>query len=217
MRYSQLFFGSGQLRHQSAELKRALRLHGPLLKGFLLVMILVGGSSSPLLAQNEVPLKGAGQLRLVNDLDRPQDGYCLDVVGSGQHIRFDLPLIAHNCKPGLYADEAVILEPNGYIRFPAYDKCVTVAGLNSRALSGAALVARDCGENSPFLNAEKLQKFQLRDNGKVELAGSGLCLTVSYESDTTFSPDHRWRPLYVESCTAAEPARSEWKFVIPKQ
>jgi hypothetical protein len=55
-----------------------------------------------------------GHLRLVDDLDRPQDGYCLDIVGSGQHIRFDLPLIAHNCKTGLYADEAVVLEKNPF-------------------------------------------------------------------------------------------------------
>jgi hypothetical protein len=156
-------------------------------------------------------------LRLVDNLDRPQDGYCLDIVGSEQYIRFDLPLIAHNCKPGLYADEAVVFEKNGYIRFPAYDKCATVAGLNTRALPGAALVARECGENTPFLDTTGLQKFTKREDGRIELGDSGLCLNVGYESDSTFSPDHRWRPLYVESCEKTDPARSKWRFVVPRK
>ena len=159
---------------------------------------------------------GAGHLRLVDDLDRPQDGYCLDVVGSGQHIRFDLPLIAHNCKPGLYADEAVVFEKNGNIRFPAYDKCATVAGLNSRALPGAALVPRDCGENSPFLNTKGLQEFHKRDDGRIELEKTGLCLTVGAESASTFSADHRWRPLFVETCGKTDGTRSKWTFAVPK-
>ena len=158
----------------------------------------------------------AGHLRLVDDLDRPQDGYCLDIIGSGEHIRFDLPLIAHNCKPGLYADEAVVLEKNGNIRFPAYDKCVTAAGLNSRALPGAALVARECGENTPFLNTKGLQDFHSRDDGRLELGATGLCLTVGAESDSTFYTDHRWRPLFVESCEKTDPTRSKWRFVQPK-
>ena len=160
---------------------------------------------------------GAGHLRLVDGLDRPQDGYCLDVVGSGQHIRFDLPLIAHNCKPGLYADEAVVFEENGFIRFPAYDKCATAAGLNSRTLPGAALVARGCGENTPFLNTEGLQEFHKRDDGSLELGETGLCLTVGPESDSTFSANHRWRSLFMESCEQIDPARTKWQFVKPQK
>ena len=168
-------------------------------------------------AQQSHWAKGAGHLRLVNNLDRPQDGYCLDIVGSGKQLRFDLPLIAHNCKTGLYADEAVKIEPNGYIRFPALDKCATVAGLNSRALPGAALVPRECGEKTPFLDADALQKFHHGKDGRIELVGSGLCLTVGRKSDSTFYPNHRWRTLFVESCKDAEPARSRWKFVVPRQ
>jgi hypothetical protein len=187
----------------------------PPVKMFILAAIITGIAVTPAFAQAGSWQEGAGHLRLTHDLDRPQDGYCLDVVGSGQYLRFDLPLIAHNCKPGLYADEAVIMEPNGSIRFPALNKCATVAGLNSRALPGAALVPRDCGESSPFLDTDKLQKFRHREDGRVELIGSGLCMTVGRESDSTFSPDHRWRTLYVESCEIAEPARSRWEFVIP--
>ena len=186
-------------------------------KTILLIATFVILISTPAVAQERSWKEVSGHLRLVNNLDRPQDGYCLDIVGSGEQLRFALPLIAHNCKVGLYADEAVKIEPNGYIRFPALDKCATVAGLNSRALPGAALVPRECGEKTPFLDADALQKFHHRKDGRIELAGSGLCLTVGRESDSTFYSDHRWRTLFVESCEDAEPARSRWKFVVPRQ
>lgn len=160
-------------------------------------------------------LQVPGHLQLIDPLDRPEDGYCLDIVGSGPYIRFDMPMTAHNCKPGLYADEAVILEANGHIRFPAYDKCATAAGLNGRALPGAAVIPRECGEQTPFLDAERLQIFRMRGNGQVELEGSGLCLTAGRESAPTFSSEHRWRALFLEECASAEPARSRWRFSVP--
>ena len=157
--------------------------------------------------------EGAGHLKLKDKLDRPQDGYCLDIVGSGQYLRFDMPMTAHNCKPGLYADEAVVMEANGIIRFPAYNECATVSGLNSRALPGTAVIPAGCGENTPFLNTKGLQSFSQHKDGKLELSGTGLCLTVGKESDSTFSPDHRWRPLFVDKCEDVIPARSQWEFV----
>lgn len=166
--------------------------------------------------QAQISTPAPGHLKLIDPLDRPQDGYCLDVVGSGQYIRFDLPATAHNCKPGPYADEAVLLQPNGYIWFPAYNKCLTAAGINGRALPGAALVPRDCNERSPFLEAHALQLFKLRDDAYIELASSGLCLTVGKESDSTFEPTHRWRPLFLDSCDTVEPSRSRWHFTIPR-
>lgn len=188
-------------------MKPSLRYFCPL---FVLGVLL----ALPLHAQT--PPDAPGHLKLIAPLDRPADGYCLDIVGSGPYIRFDLPMTAHNCKPGLYADEAVVLEQNGYIRFPAYNKCATAAGLNGRALPGAALVPRDCGERSPFMEAEALQKFTLKKNGQVELSGSDLCLTAGSESASTFSEEHRWRALYLERCTTADVARSRWQFAIPQ-
>ncbi|MDO5685875.1 MAG: hypothetical protein Q4G42_00520 [Neisseria sp.] len=157
-----------------------------------------------------------GHLRLKNDLDRPQDGYCLDIMGSGQYVRFDLPMTAHNCKPGLYADEAVTIMPNGELFFPAYNVCTTVAGLNGRALDGAAVLARPCGEDTPFMRAEALQKFTLHQDGKIELKDSGLCLSAGNESDRTFEPTHRWRSLFVTRCATTKPELSQWYFTIPK-
>lgn len=154
-----------------------------------------------------------GHLKLKDSLDRPQDGYCLDIVGSGPNIRFDLPMTAHNCKPGLYDDEAVTIESTGRVRFPAYNACATVAGLNGRALPGAAVVPRACGERTPFLEAERLQSFTFRKDGRVELQGSGLCMTAGDRSDSTFDASHRWRTLYMDRCDATEPSRSRWHFV----
>lgn len=156
-----------------------------------------------------------GHLKLVDLLDRPQDGYCLDILGSGPYIRFDMPMTAHNCKPGLYADEAIIWEAGGRIRFPAYGVCATVAGIQQTVLPGAAIMPRTCGESSPFLEARHLQHFIHRPDGRVELAGSGLCLAVGEESARTFDPSHRWRTLSVQRCTQVPLARSRWQVVVP--
>lgn len=184
-----------------------------LLKCFSSALLAIGMSFSVQAAEGR---DVAGHLRLIDDLDRPQDGYCLDIAGSGSYVRFDLPMTAHNCKPGLYADEAVVLDDNGYIRFPAYGKCVTVAGINSRALPGASVLARDCGERSPFLDADLLQKFELNEEGYVELIDAGLCLTTGRTSDSTYAADHRWRPLFVEECERVVPERSRWEFSVPE-
>lgn len=46
------------------------------------------------------PASGADQayLRLEARLDRPEDGYCLDVAGEGRWVDLSVPLAAHNCK-----------------------------------------------------------------------------------------------------------------------
>ena len=155
-------------------------------------------------------------MRLKDDMDRPQDGWCLDVVGSGRHIRFDMPLIAHNIKPGLFADEAVEFPEAGQIRFPAYPGYfVTVMGLNQNALAGAALMLKKCGEELPFLNAPKFQLFEHLENGMIRLKDSDLCITVGDESKETFDPTHAWRTLYMERCDECDVARSTWEFVRP--
>jgi len=156
-----------------------------------------------------------GQLKLQQLLDRPQDGYCLDVVGSGEYIRFDMPLTAHNCKPGLYQDEAVSLTPEGAIYFPAYQRCVTAAGLNGRAVQGASLLIRECGEQVPFMDAAPLQRFDFLADGRVRLKGSDLCLTAGPQSDRTFSAEHRWRALYLDSCEMTDHSRNRWRFHQP--
>ena len=165
--------------------------------------------------------EGAGYLELADRLDRPQDGYCLDLPGSGDWVDFSMPLNAHNCKrPGFYADEAVTFAAPGPIRFPAYEGCVTAVGLNGRSLPGAPVMLRPCAEDidasrAPFVDAA-LQRFAHRADGRIELAGTGLCLIVGTESAPTFSPTHRWRTLMLERCEDAPSARSVWNAFAPE-
>lgn len=154
-------------------------------------------------------------MRLIDDLDRPQDGWCLDVVGSGSHIRFDMPLIGHNCKLGLYADEAVIHRDDGTLFFPAYDACVTVMGLNEYVLPKASLMLKRCGHSIPFLNAEKFQKFDNITDDKMRVRGTELCIAMGDVSEKTFDPTHRWRTLYVDVCETLDNSRSQWTFIKP--
>lgn len=154
-------------------------------------------------------------LQLVDRLDRPQDGYCIDILGAGDHLRFDQPLIAHNCarRPN-HPDETLVMRDDGTIVFPIADRCITVAGVNTTALPSAPLMLHVCGKQSPFVNAPAMQKFLHRADGRIQLMGSNLCMTVGNESDQTYSPIHRWRQLYMEKCSLTDPARSTWKFFV---
>ena len=147
-------------------------------------------------------------------LDRPEDGYCVDIPGSPRNMRVDVPLFAHNCKPSLTSDSAVVFTSDGLIRFPAVDRCITVAGVNSAALPGASILLRKCNEPMPFF---RLQRFTHRDDGRLTVAGSELCLTVGPQSAATFSPSDRWRTLFVDDCATAEPTRSRWEFAVPRR
>lgn len=181
----------------------------------LSVALLCWSMTSTALADDKDWRIGANYMRLINDLDMPQDGWCLDVVGSGPNVRFDMPLIGHNCKPGLYADEAVIFRNDGTLYFPAFNGCVTVMGLNKKALPGAAIMLKACGETSPFLTATNFQHFSHRPDGRVELKESNLCLTLGASSHSTFDVTHAWRTLYVDNCNKTDPVRSTWRFVDP--
>lgn len=153
-------------------------------------------------------------LQLKDRLDRPDDGYCLDVVGSGRHIRLDMPLTAHNCKgPQAYADEVVQYRSDQSLYFPAYEGCVTVMGLNDKALAGNALMLKACGAEQPFLNAKNFQQFEFNSQEQLQLKGSHLCIAAGTESHTTYSPDHRWRSLLMLPCEEADLARSVWQLV----
>ncbi len=156
-------------------------------------------------------------LRLLDRLDRPEDGYCVDVPGPSRNMRVDMPLFAHNCKPALTGDSAVVFTSDGLIQFPAAGRCITVAGVNSAALPGASILLRECNESRPFFETSRLQRFTHRDDGSLTVSGSELCLTVGPQSAATYSPSDRWRPLYVDDCATAEPARSRWEFVVPRR
>jgi len=153
-------------------------------------------------------------LQLKDKLDRPLDGYCLDVVGSGQYIRTDMPLTAHNCKgPQVYADEVVQHRSDKTLYFPKYDSCVTVMGINDKALAGNALMLKKCGVDQPFLSAKHFQKFESNPKGQIQLLGSHLCIIAGTESHTTYSSEHRWRSLFMMPCSEVDLKRSVWQLV----
>ena len=162
----------------------------------LAAIALVFGSSAAIASEQH--------LRLIDRLDRPQDGYCIDIPGTPGNLRTDIPLFAHNCKAGLPPDAAVVFTPEGYIRFPGPDKCVTIAGVNRGGLPGAAAMLADCGASSIFFNAANFQRFELKADGKLVLENSSLCLAVGAVSAATYSSADRWRTLFVDDCDTAD-------------
>ncbi len=169
------------------------------------------GISQALSASSDTP----SHLRLIDRLDRPQDGYCLDIPGAPPNVRVELPLFAHNCMATLTMDTTVVLTPDGYIRFPTVERCVTVMGIHS-SLPGAAVRLGQCNPPNPFIDISRLQRFTHHDDGRLTLKETDLCLAVGSRSAETLSSIHRWRTLFVEDCAVAKPARSRWEFVVPK-
>jgi len=176
-------------------------------------------SASAVAAQSQ----RAGYLMLQDRLERQTDGYCLDLAGSGDWVDLSLPLAVYNCKgPAFYADQAVIFDQEtGQIRFPAFPgACLTALGRQGRSLPGMPLLARACAKAgspppTPFDTAE-LQRFTHRGDGRIELTGSGLCLTVGDRWDTTFSPHDHWRALFLDECGQAPSDLSVWQKFTPR-
>jgi hypothetical protein len=65
----------------------------------------------------------------------------------------------------------VAIISDGFIRFPAVDRCITVAGVNSVALPAAAILLRKCDESMPFFETSTLQRFTHRNDGRLAAAG----------------------------------------------
>lgn len=152
-------------------------------------------------------------VRLKDRLDRPVDGYCFDILGTGNHLRLDLPLFAHNCKGGATPDSAVIYTSLGQLVFPAVNVCVTAFGVNDTVLPGTSVLLRPCEQRTPFFETSSLQKFDHLENGQLKLRGSRLCLAVGNESSSTYSPSDRWRVLSLHSCTDTALSHSAWERV----
>ncbi|MGB7305170.1 MAG: RICIN domain-containing protein [Burkholderiaceae bacterium] len=185
----------------------------------LISLLLISSCATVAQSDGQVAsLSAASHLRLIDRLDRPQDGYCIDVLGTNNNLRLNLPVFAHNCKTTLTSDSAVVFDSTGQITLPAApaaNRCLTVAGVNGAALPGAAVMLRRCGEAVAYFDASDLQRFSHRNDGLLELKGSGLCLTVGAQSATTYSSQDRWRTLFVDECRRVVPAHSHWEFVKP--
>jgi len=189
--------------------KTALTVVG-YLRNIILISCVLAGLCGRLVLASE-----PSHLQLIDHLDRPVDGYCVDVHGTSGNLRTDLPLFAHNCKATLTSDSAVVLDSGGAIRFVDLDLCITVAGVNSAALPGAAVILRECGESGVFFETQALQQFTHRADDLLELNNSGLCLAVGVRSGVTYASSHRWRPLFVDDCASAESSYMRWRFIVP--
>ncbi|MBW4706342.1 RICIN domain-containing protein [Roseobacter sp. YSTF-M11] len=149
------------------------------------------------------------QVKLTNDLDRPGEGYCIDILGVGPTARADLPLVAHNCLPDLPRVDRHAVFTDGRIRFPAFEACVTAFGVVT-PLPGAPVILRPCGASESFLPAADLQRFTFNLAGQFQLVGSDLCLTVGAMSARTFSASDRWRTLTMQMCSDGPAELSKW-------
>lgn len=154
-------------------------------------------------------------LKLVDTLDRPNDGYCFDVQGVVGHFREDKPLVAHNCKANAAPDGLVKHNSNGMLYFPAFKQCVTAMGTANTVLPGTSLMLKPCKESGIFASGAIQKTFVFNNQQQLELRGSGLCVTVGNTSAHTLSRVDRWRTLYLDRCNTTPLKRSQWSLVTP--
>lgn len=152
-------------------------------------------------------------VRLKDRLDRPVDGYCLDIVGTSSSLQLNVPLFAHNCKNGPSADSTLTYTDSGQLLFPEPLVCVTAFGVNDTVLSGTSILLRPCDIQEAFFNTSNLQKFDYLKNGQLQLRGYDLCLAVGEQSSSTYSPNDRWRVLSLHTCTDIPLSYSSWEMV----
>lgn len=197
---------------------RPIRLGNACL-GFLACLFAVVGSAplSPLQAQAQSESSAQRYVQLVVRLDRPEDGYCIDIQGVGRSVRLDRPLTAHNCKPGAAPDGVIDHRSDGSLYFPAYDVCVTAMGVGSTLLPGGVLMARPCSESGPFSSPAGHKHFAFTEEGFLQVTGTGLCVVVGSKSAHTLSRSDRWRSLYLAECGSAAPEYSRWQLSEPRR
>lgn len=150
------------------------------------------------------------QMRLLDDLDYPGEGYCIDVLGVGETARTDLPLVLHNCLPMRNSADRIAEEHDGRIYMSAYDACVTAFGVRG-VLPGVPVMLRECGADESFLPADRFQKFERNAQNQLRLVGTDLCLAAGNTSDRTFSASHRWRTLSLRPCATTPLSHSAWQ------
>ncbi|MGB0897875.1 MAG: hypothetical protein ACPGSN_01400 [Psychrobium sp.] len=157
-------------------------------------------------------VSAAQYLKLSNNLDRPKDGYCLDVQGVVGHFRADKPIVAHNCKRGVAADGLVRFANEEFILFPAFGWCLTAMGTANTVLPGTSLMIKPCEEQGLFASSDIHKRFKFNKQNQLKLSNFDLCLVVGGESAPTFSAADRWRTLFLDTCSTAPLARSQWEF-----
>ncbi|WKD50177.1 hypothetical protein [Microbulbifer spongiae] len=154
-------------------------------------------------------------LRLMDRLDRANDGYCFDVQGVRGHFRADKPLVAHNCKEGAAPDGLVEHNKDNMLFFPAFNQCVTAMGTGTTVLPGTSLMLKPCVEHGVFASPSMQKQFTFNHNKQLELGDSNLCVVVGNRSAQTLSSRDRWRTLFLDDCDKIPLERSQWELIAP--
>ena len=74
---------------------------------------------------------------------------------------------------------------------------------------------RDCNDRTPFINSAALQRFDHRQDGRIQLRNSDLCIAACEESSETYSAMDSWRTLYLQKCDRATIPYSTWRIRTP--
>jgi hypothetical protein len=157
--------------------------------------------SSLLHAQDE---KSSGDfIRLVDGLDEPEEFYCFDLAGWGDHLQLDDPLQTHTCK-GRGGQDQMFHFDGKRLKVSLYDRCVQVAGSSGITLAGSAVLARPCSD-SP------LQDLSLNDAGQIQIGTTAYCLGAGEDSAEASGPSHMWRTLVTVKCDSAQAAFATWQ------
>lgn len=157
---------------------------------------------------------GPKYLRLLDKLDRPNDGYCFDVQGVVGHFRADKPLVAHNCKHGAAPDGLVEFLDNKLF-FSTFGACVTAMGAGETVLPGTSLMLKACKEQGLFASPAMQKSFSFNDKQQLELSDTDMCVVVGDRSAHTLSRRDRWRTLFLNDCDKSKLKYSQWQFVNP--
>ncbi|MEH6579332.1 MAG: ricin-type beta-trefoil lectin domain protein [Amphritea sp.] len=189
-------------------------LNSSLRRSCILLLGFVGASDAIAQFPGE-PNDRAGQfIRLIDTLDDPNRGLCIDVQGHLQGVNLKMPLNVHTCKDGFWNyDER--FSPDTFAKtnllfMPAFNACLTAVKVEE----GADLKAVQCDSASPT------QQWHM-DEGVITLKSApSLCITVDNKPSrvsigTRNHPvRHLVRPLTIEQCTE-QSIYQQWQFIAP--
>ncbi|CAM4414230.1 RICIN domain-containing protein [Vibrio agarivorans] len=147
------------------------------------------------------------EIMLADNLDGYLDGYCLDIVGNGNHITPDKGLQVHTCYryQGSIGDDQAF-DDTKFAEHQLYlsklDVCVQATELDSRSPVELA----ECSDS-------ELQRFEFNPDGTIRSAfDTQLCLTAGLETKRGRggTSDHQIKALTLHKCSEAKEIFQVW-------
>jgi len=170
----------------------------------------IGGLGWTLWLHAETPV----EVTLVDELDEPRAGYCLDTRGS-QNDDEVLGLQSHSCRSyrGAFAEDQTFdadLVPEGAFQIIELGVCMTARDLSA----GSELTFEPC-------DVSIAQRFEHAANGWIiPSTAPENCVTVSSgppRSAMGGSPPHKVRDVTLELCDADLQSRQSWQLREPSE